>query len=80
MKSRGINERYLGRLATQCQHNFVKEMAVREILAIGMEVLVKDGLSFLRDEPNGYTLDDVKKCVLHYLNEILTTKDRPSSK
>jgi len=69
---RGINIRYLGRMATEIKHNFLKEIAVREILARAIKVLIRDGLSFLKDEPNGFTIEDVKKCVLHYLNEILT--------
>ena len=80
MKQRGINLRYLGRMATECEYNFLKELAVREILALSIKVLVRDGLSFLRDEPNGYTMEDVKKCVLHYLNEIFTLEERASSK
>ena len=33
----------------------------------------------MREEPNGFNKNDVKKCVIHYLNEIFTKDDRESS-
>ncbi len=78
--SRGINMRYLGRITTEISHNFIKELAVREILASALTVLIRDGLSFLTEEANGFSVEDVKKCILHYLNEVLSQVERPSSK
>lgn len=79
IREHGINVRYLGRFATEIEHNHLRELATREIIARSIKVLVRDGLSFLRDEPNGFTKEDIKKCVIHYLNEIFTRDNRESS-
>lgn len=79
MHKRGINMRFLGRIATDADHNYHRELAVREILSRAMKVLIRDGLSFLKDEPNGFTVDDVKKCVLYYYNELLSKYKSESS-
>eukprot|EP00744_Colponema_vietnamica_P001049 GILI01001788.1.p1 GENE.GILI01001788.1~~GILI01001788.1.p1 ORF type:complete len:1045 (+),score=336.05 GILI01001788.1:182-3316(+) len=79
MHRRGINLRCLGRMAVETPHNHLRELAVREILARTIKVLVRDGLSFLAEDPSGFTEEDVKKCVLHYLNEVFTVDSRQSS-
>lgn len=49
MHKRGINMRYTGRLVLDCKHNFIKELAVREVLSRSIKVLVRDSLTFLRE-------------------------------
>lgn len=68
MHKRGINARYLGRIANECRYNHLRELAVREMLARTIKVLIRDGLSFLV-EPDE---EDAKAVVVHYLNECLT--------
>ena len=80
MHNRGINMRYLGRIALDASYNYVRELAVREILSRSIKVLIRDGLSFLKEEPNGFNQIDIKKCILHYLNEVFTSEERQSSK
>ena len=46
----------------------MRELAVREMLARTIKVLIRDGLSFLV-EPDE---EDAKAVVVHYLNECLT--------
>jgi len=72
LTERGINRKYLGKMTTEVDYNFFKELAVREILASSLTILIRDGLSFLTEEASGFTIKDVKKCILHYLNEVLT--------
>ena len=79
MHRRGINMRFLGRVATEAKHNFHRELAVREIFARSIKVLIRDGLSFLKEEPSGFTIVDVKKCVLYYFNEIFSNETRETS-
>lgn len=79
MHKHGINMRLLGRVAIEATFNFHRELAVREIVARSIKVLIRDGLSFLKDEPNGFSVEDVKKCVLYYYNEIFTKEGRQSS-
>eukprot|EP00743_Colponemidia_sp_Colp-15_P010245 GILK01011263.1.p1 GENE.GILK01011263.1~~GILK01011263.1.p1 ORF type:complete len:1014 (+),score=191.11 GILK01011263.1:62-3103(+) len=76
---RGINMRFLGRMAVEAPHNHVRELAVREILARTIKVLIRDGLSFLTEDPNGFVEMDAKKMVIHYLNEVFTAENRESS-
>lgn len=71
--STGVNMRYLGQMANDISFNFLKELAVREILVLALDILIRDGLSFLIEEANGFRETDVRKCVLHYLNEMLST-------
>ena len=68
MHRRGINCRYLGRIANECSYNHLRELAVREMVARVIKVLIRDGLSFLV-EPDE---EDAKAVVVHYLNECLT--------
>jgi len=68
MHKRGINTRYLGRIANESRYNHLRELAVREMLARTIKVLIRDGLSFLV-EPDE---EDAKAVVVHYLNECLT--------
>jgi len=64
MHTRGINMRYLGRLVLDCKHNFAKELAVREVLARSVKVLIRDGLSFLREQATGTYEQDCKKLII----------------
>ena len=49
----------------------MREMAVVEVIARSAKVLIKDGLTFLADdEEAGFKSENIKKCVLHYLQEI----------
>eukprot|EP00698_Gefionella_okellyi_P020152 TRINITY_DN6297_c0_g1_i1.p1 TRINITY_DN6297_c0_g1~~TRINITY_DN6297_c0_g1_i1.p1 ORF type:complete len:1269 (+),score=363.22 TRINITY_DN6297_c0_g1_i1:61-3867(+) len=75
MHKRGINIRYLGKLAADVKYNHVRELCVREILARTIKVLTRDGISFL---PH-YNENDAKTVVLHYLNEIFSPVESESS-
>ncbi|KAJ4459329.1 putative protein TIF31 [Paratrimastix pyriformis] len=71
MHRRGINMRYLGRIAgTRLSH--LRQLCVREILARTIKVLIRDGLFFMNEERPNYTEDDAKAVIVHYLNEIFT--------
>ena len=51
--------------------NHVREMAVIEVIARSAKQLIKDGLTFLaEDEEAGFRSSNIKRCVLHYLQEI----------
>ena len=79
LHERGINIRFLGMIALETKHNFIKEQVIREILARSIKVLIRDGLYFLRKK---YTKDyetDAKKFVVYYLNEIFANNDRETS-
>jgi len=41
--------------------------------------LIRDGLSFLIEDENGFNHEDVRKSILHYFNEIFTLDERKSS-
>jgi hypothetical protein len=44
---------------------------VIEVVARSTKLLIRDGLTFLADdEEAGFKGDNIKKCVLHYLQEI----------
>lgn len=47
MHKRGINMRYLGRIAQSAKLSHIRELCVREMLARTIKVLIRDGLSFL---------------------------------
>jgi DNA topoisomerase VI subunit B len=76
MHTRGINMRHLGKLANETTRNYMREFLIREIVSRSSKAIIKDGLSFLRNEPNGFSQIDVKKCVLYYLNQIFTKENR----
>ncbi len=51
-------------------------MIVTEVIARSAKVLIKDGLTFLADdEEAGFKSHNIKKCVLHYLQEIFNLED-----
>ena len=60
MHKRGINMRYLGRIAQAAKLNHVRELCVREMLARTIKVLIRDGLSFLERVDT----EDAKVCSL----------------
>lgn len=46
-------------------------MAVIEVIARSAKLLIKDGLTFLADdEEAGFKAENIKKCILHYFQEI----------
>jgi hypothetical protein len=71
--------RFLGRIAMNTNHNFIKELCVREVVIRTIKILIRDGLSFLIEDEKGFNHDDVRKGVLHYYNEIFTLDERKSS-
>lgn len=77
MHKRGINMRYIGRLA-QLRFSHLRQLAVREMLARTIKVLIRDGLFFM-NEGKHYAEDDAKAVVVHYLNEIFTSSPSESS-
>jgi hypothetical protein len=79
MHKKGINATFLGKIAVQGAHNFTRELAVREVLTRTIKMLIRDGISFLVDDPGGFSHDDIRKVILHYFNEIFTLEDRTSS-
>lgn len=76
MHARGIGTAFLGKIAVLGKHNFTRELAVREVLARTIKMLIRDGLSFLVEDSADFSHDDVRKCILHYFNEIFTLEDR----
>jgi len=79
LHKRGINLRYLGIIATDSKHNFVRELAIREIIARSVKALIREGLYFLKKQTGGEYEADTKKFIVYYLNEIFTMKERDSS-
>lgn len=77
---RGINMRYLGLIALDVKHNFMRELMIREILARSIKVLIRDAQSFLRDQTIEDTNLDAQKLIIKYLNEIFTIENRQSSR
>eukprot|EP00771_Trimastix_marina_P000058 gnl/Trimastix_PCT/1058.p1 GENE.gnl/Trimastix_PCT/1058~~gnl/Trimastix_PCT/1058.p1 ORF type:complete len:1404 (-),score=522.83 gnl/Trimastix_PCT/1058:348-4559(-) len=77
MHKRGINMRYLGRIAT-VRWIHLRQLAVREMLARTIKVLIRDGLYFSSDKRE-YNEENAKYIVLHYLNEIFTPQQTESS-
>jgi hypothetical protein len=53
--------RYLGKIALHVSHNFIKELAVREVVVRTIKVLIRDGLSFLIEDEKGFNHEDVRK-------------------
>jgi hypothetical protein len=50
------------------------------VIARSAKLLIKDGLTFLADdEEAGFRSENIKKCVLHYLLEILNYQSDHSS-
>ena len=79
LHERGINVRFLGMIALETKHNFIKEQVTREILARSIKVLLRDGLYFLQKQ---FTKDyeaDAKKFIIYYLNEVFAVDDRETS-
>jgi hypothetical protein len=72
--------RYLGKLALEVKHNFMRELFIREILARSIKVLIRDAQSFLREQITEDLNMDSKKLVIQYLNEIFTSEVRESSR
>ncbi len=79
LHKRGINLRYLGIIATDSKHNFVRELCIREIIARSIKALIREGLYFLKKQTGVEQEADTKKFIVYYLNEIFTMKDRESS-
>ena len=79
MHAQGISMKFLGRIALTTNHNFIKELAVREVLVRTVKILIRDGLSFLIEDENGFNHEDVRKSILHCFNEIFTLDERKSS-
>jgi len=79
LHERGINIRYLGAIAAEATHNFIREVAIREVLARSIKVLIRDGLDFLKRQTNKDYDADAKKFVVYYLNEVFTRTERESS-
>lgn len=53
--------------------NHSREMLVIEIISRAAEKLVRDGLLFLsEDEAEQFNLQNIKKCLKHYINEIFS--------
>jgi hypothetical protein len=60
--------------------NHIRELCVIEVIARSAKLLIKDGLTFLADdEEAGFRSENIKKCVLHYLLEILNYQSDHSS-
>mgnify|MGYP001111039649 FL=1 len=66
MHSRGINLRYLGRIAKECTLNHVRELGVREIIARVTKTLIRDDLSFLSE----FTEENAIATFVTYFNSI----------
>jgi len=79
LHKRGINLRYLGVIAVESKHNFVRELSIREIIARSIKALIREGLYFLKKQTGGEHEADAKKFIVYYLNEIFTMKERDSS-
>lgn len=79
LHKRGINLRYLGIIATDSKHNFVRELCIREIIARSIKALIREGLYFLKKQTGVEQEADTKKFIVYYLNEIFKMKDRESS-
>lgn len=79
MHKRGIGMSFLGKIAVMGKHNFTRELAVREVLTRTIKMLIRDGLSFLVEDSVGFSHEEIKKCILHYFNEIFTLEERASS-
>jgi len=77
--------RYLGKICINAKLNHTREIVVMEIIARTAQKLIKDGLLYLsEDEEASFTMNNIRKCVKHYLNEIfnvydLINKDQPPS-
>ena len=75
LHARGINMRFLGKLAAAVRYNHTRELMVREMIARTVKVLIRDGLSFLED----YNENDAKAVIVHYLNQIFTPEETDAS-
>ena len=73
MHRRGLPLRYMGKICTLAELNHSREIAVTEVIARAVKIIIKDGLQFLsEDDEAGFTSVNIKSCVLHYLHEIFS--------
>ncbi len=72
--SKGINIRFLGKVAFQASGNYVREIAVTLILSRGIKHLVSEALSRLD------ATEDPRDIILSHLNHILTVADTTTGK
>ena len=76
MNERGINEIFLGKIASECKYNHVKEMAVIEIIATSMDKVISDGLNLMWEDTEIENIevsdDQIHKYLLNFFNDTLT--------
>lgn len=75
MHYRGISLRYLGKIASDVKPNFLKEIAIREMIARAFKGIIRKALRGLRELTSKMTEYHLKKMVCHFMNKFFNFRN-----